>query len=95
VTPSARGVLLSALLIAAASPLVMVWSWERDQVDQCVNGGGSFNYEAMACDRTKTHSYVSFRARHPRLMNLTYLGGVILLVVGVATNPALRRTESR
>lgn len=93
--PSTRGVLLSILVVLIASPLVMVWSWEKDEVDQCVTKGGSFNYETMDCDFSGAHPYVPFSARHGRLITLTYVGGLILLGIGVAAGVDWRRKHAR
>ncbi|GGO77269.1 hypothetical protein GCM10011348_06400 [Marinobacterium nitratireducens] len=69
------------LLLLVLPGLVMMgaYMFEQSAVDACLDGGGSWNYDAGACDSTGNHPFVPFSARHPLLVN----GGMLLSVVGL------------
>jgi hypothetical protein len=78
-----RGAILAALFLLVLSPVVMIWSWETDRVDQCLTRGGTFDYAAMACDLARgDHAFVPFTERHPRFLTVTLAAAVVALGVG-------------
>ena len=89
-----RGVVLAGIFILVASPLVMIWSWETNQRDQCATLGGNFDFAAMKCDRARgDHPFVPFSERHPWFVTTTLLVGVAALGAGLfATREPRRET---
>ena len=84
-TTSYRGVVAAGLFLLVGSPVVMIWSWETDRVDQCITRGGTFDYDAMRCDLDHgEHPFLSFGDRHPGLVTATLAGGAVALAAGVA-----------
>jgi hypothetical protein len=79
-----RGVVLAALFMVVASPVVMLWSWETDRVDQCLVRGGTFDYGVMECDQSRgAHLFIPFVDRHPRVVAGTLVAALIAVAVGV------------
>ena len=49
--------------------------------DNCLDMGGSFNYETQTCDFEKNHPYVPFNTRHPnifRIAGTVFIVGIVL-----------------
>lgn len=57
-----------------------IYICEAVAIDDCLDMGGSFNYETMTCDFEKSHPYVPLSARHPGLFGKAGL----CFVVGMA-----------
>lgn len=55
------------------------YMYEQSLVDDCLDLGGSFNYELLLCDKQDSHSFMPYMARHPLFVN----GGMLLSVIGV------------
>ena len=88
---------LVVLTLAALAPAAATYWREWVIVDGCLDAGGSIDYVRMRCDRTDSHAFVPFRARHGRLMSETLmrLGVVALLALALGVGEAARRRRSR
>lgn len=67
------------LLIIPCLLLMGSYMYEQSLVDDCLDLGGSFNYELLFCDKQDSHSFMPYMARHPLFVN----GGMLLSVIGV------------
>lgn len=67
------------LLILPGVLLMGGYLYDLSLVEGCVDGGGSWDYQAERCDTERQHPFVPFMARHPLLVN----GGMLLSVVGL------------
>ncbi len=67
------------LLIAPCLLLMGGYMYEQSLVSNCLDVGGSFNYELLACDQHNNHPFMPYMARHPLFVN----GGMLLSVVGL------------
>ena len=59
----------------------LIYLGDSVAVDNCLDMGGSFNYETMTCDFEKSHPYVPFDARHPNIFKtagLCFITGIVL-----------------
>ena len=59
----------------------LIYLGESVAVDNCLDMGGSFNYETLTCDFEKSHPYVPFDARHPNIFKtagLCFITGIVL-----------------
>jgi hypothetical protein len=74
---------IAVLAAAVFMPLraTMIYVSEAVAVDDCLDVGGSFNYETMTCDFERSHPYVPFSARHPGLFRqsgVCFIMGMVL-----------------
>lgn len=78
---------IAVLAAAVFLPLraTMIYVSEAVAVDDCLDMGGSFNYEAMTCDFERSHPYVPFDARHPGLFRQSGVCFIIGMVVFTGT----------
>ncbi|NVK41253.1 MAG: hypothetical protein HWE39_08410 [Oceanospirillaceae bacterium] len=67
------------LLVLPGLAMMVGYLLEQSAVDACLDGGGSWNYAAGACDSTDSHPFIPFSSRHPWLVN----GGMLLSVAGL------------
>ena len=76
-------------LLAAALYLPLragiIYLRESVAVDDCLDMGGSFNYETMTCDFEKSHPYMPFEIRHPNIYRNMGLGLIIGLTIFTGT----------
>lgn len=87
-----RGVVLAGIFILVASPLVMIWSWETNQRDQCTTLGGTFDFATMSCDAARgDHPFVPFSERHPWFVTTTLVVGLAALGAGFVVTRDRRR----
>lgn len=65
------------LLLLVLLPLAFVSLRETRAVDDCVEQGGSWDYQTGRCDMARTHAYEPFLERHGVLTGATMvaLGG--------------------
>ncbi|NLB54896.1 MAG: hypothetical protein GX811_03880 [Lentisphaerae bacterium] len=54
-------------------------------VDDCLDMGGSFNYETMTCDFEKSHTYIPFDTRHPNLFRVSGFYFIVTMVLFAGT----------
>ena len=75
---------IAALLLVIGTVLLgavlVPYAHEFLAVDGCLDGGGSFDYSAGACDHMQSHSYVPFTGRHPSAKPTLISGGALILV---------------
>ena len=59
-----------AWLVLIGTPLLLSFSYVREAllVDSCLDGGGSFDYLRMMCDREVNHAFIPYSERHGRLL---------------------------
>ncbi|MDD2239649.1 MAG: hypothetical protein PHI93_03200 [Kiritimatiellae bacterium] len=75
-----------ALLAAALYMPVrtgVIYIGDAMAADNCLDMGGSFNYETQTCDFEKSHPYVPFNIRHPnifRTAGFAFIVGIVLFV---------------
>ncbi|MDO6562422.1 hypothetical protein Q4488_03405 [Amphritea sp. 1_MG-2023] len=78
---------LGLLLLVLPGVVLMAGFWlELSDVNECVAAGGSFDYQASACDMKNKHPFVPFALRHPLFVNLTMLAsaaGFICCLIGL------------
>jgi hypothetical protein len=76
-----RGLALIGILVAVclAVPGVVIGAREVRQVDQCLDAGGSFDYQRIVCDRSSNHAYVSFLDRHRGLALMGIAASVLFV----------------
>ena len=74
--------------------LVAVWSFaaERLRVDSCLDAGGSYDYELGRCDHERSHVVVAYTNRHPIVLALAIVGGV-LVVTGLTGGSKVKLTR--
>ena len=53
--------------------------YEQSLVSDCLELGGSFDYELLVCDQENTHAFIPYMGRHPQFVN----GGMLLSVIGL------------
>jgi hypothetical protein len=70
------GVLLLALALGLP---VISCSREMVVVDQCLDGGGSFDYISGICDDQHSHPFISFPSRHAPLLAFSGIGAVLAI----------------
>jgi hypothetical protein len=81
--------------VALPAPAVTTYANEFFAVDQCLDGGGSYDYSRGVCDATRNHPYVPFFSRHPQLARTAVpLGavGLVLIIIGALV---FRRSSRR
>jgi hypothetical protein len=78
---------IAVLAAAVFMPLraTMIYVSEAVAIDDCLDMGGSFNYETMTCDFETSHPYVPFSARHPGLFRQSGLCFIMGMVVFTGT----------
>lgn len=76
----ARSAIVVGMLLLGA--VVVPYTREFLAADSCLDGGGSFDYTAGACDHDANHAYVPFTARH-RAATPVFLGGSALILIGL------------
>ena len=61
---------------------IVVVSYTREffAVDDCLDGGGSFDYAVGVCDPKVNHPYVPFTTRHPAAAPAAVTGGALVLI---------------
>ena len=65
---------LGLLLLILPGLVLMTLFWnELSTVNECLSGGGSFDYLNQHCDQQLSHPFVPFSERNPLLVNLTML----------------------
>lgn len=71
------------LVAASFMPIraTLIYVNEAITVDACLDMGGSFNYETMTCDFEKSHPYVPFSTRHPRLFKHAGVGFIVGMLI--------------
>lgn len=90
----ALGTVLILIGIALPAPTAATYASDFIAVDRCLDGGGSYDYTRGACDQERSHPYISFASRYPRLVSTfrpLLLVGSALLVAGIL----LRRRAAR
>ena len=76
-----------AWLIVIGAPILLTIHFMREVmlVDRCLDGGGSFDYVRMVCDREVSHRYVSYAERHIKsiiaVLAAVLIGGAYLLMM--------------
>ena len=76
----------------------LIYLREADAVDRCLDMGGSFNYETMTCDFQKSHPYVPFNQRHPKLFTTSgiwLMTGMVLFVGSIMIGRDKRKQNNR
>ncbi len=66
------------LLVLPCIALTTGYMYEQSLVKDCLDLGGSFNYQELACDQTQDHPFIPYMARHPLFVN----GGMLLATLG-------------
>jgi len=67
------------LLIVPCLALMGGYMYEQSLVDDCLDIGGSFDYQNLMCDMQNKQPFIPYMARYPMFVN----GGMLLSVLGV------------
>jgi hypothetical protein len=72
------------IVIGVAVILLLIHSFisEYRASDACLDAGGSFNYEALECDRQSTHTFVPFVERHASTWLFVVASSVLVALTG-------------
>lgn len=69
----------------------LIYLGEAVAVDNCLDMGGSFNFENMTCDFDTSHPHVPFKIRHPNLIERSGVGFASFMLLFVGSMLAPRR----
>ncbi|MDF2183004.1 hypothetical protein [Neptuniibacter sp. CAU 1671] len=69
------------VLLLAVPALIIIGFYfaELNDVQACLDTGGSWNYQQGVCDQQASHPFIPFLVRYPLLVN----GGMLLSCVGL------------
>ena len=93
--PTLLGPIVALIFLATFSPMVMIWGLENQKVDQCLELGGSFDYEELGCDLEGDHAFVPFADRHPMLVRLAQAGALVIVALAVFALVTRRRDPAQ
>ncbi len=78
--------IIASLGVAAALVLGVIafrFVADAENVDSCLDQGGSFDYQTMRCDFDASHAFASYSTRHPA--DKAVAVGAFAVVIGAAT----------
>ncbi len=64
-------------------PAITLYVNEFFKDQNCIEQGGSFDYEAQICDYQKAHTYTNFQDRHPEMFAQMSSLSVLFVLFGV------------
>ncbi|WP_419415964.1 hypothetical protein [Pontibacter sp. JAM-7] len=66
-------------MVIPAVLIIGLYFSELNEVQACLDQGGSWHYQVGVCDLEKSHPFVPFLVRYPLLVN----GGMLLSCLGL------------